>query len=293
VINLPEQIFLVLGELDFFVSNITAIIMLLTLLSLLLANLARYVQAKNFGLPLKMVHQAGIPDSLDIWITLICVLGFGLVVPWIMISVRINLVLVFAIIFVSCFIGMASTKSHVGSKKINKDGSVQDIDVSWILYVSIALFTAIFYTYMNAISVNAEIYEASRSVGQSVLLAMARVQRVLHTVFILLPLIFQLYSKVYGNQDLMTVEVEGQLYLIAMRHISNYWILIPCTMGRVKARGSFSIGSNKEEDVMTDAIIFTKGKFIVRDVSNLEAKKDILCRDSYQLVGKKEVSIDN
>jgi len=61
-----EQIALIFDEFDFITANLTVIIMVLTLFSLLLANIARYAQAKRYGIPLKMVHQASIPDSLDI-----------------------------------------------------------------------------------------------------------------------------------------------------------------------------------------------------------------------------------
>jgi len=289
---MPEQVFFFLGELDFIVANITTIIMLLTLISLLLANLARYVQAKNYGIPLKMVHQASIPDSLDIWITLICVFGFGMVIPWVMISVRAYIPVVFAVIFVSCLIGIASTKITVGTKRKNKkDGTVRDVNLSWRFYLLVALFTAIFFTYLNAISTPAypDYYEAPRNLMQTILLVMARIQQGLHALCLFLPLIAHLYKKTYGNQDLMTVEIENQLYLIAMRHVANYWVLIPCTVGRVKPRGDFTIGPNNDEnDFLTDGIIFTKGKFIVRDISLLDGTKNILCRDSYALVGTKE-----
>jgi len=290
---MPEQIFFFLGELDFIVANITTIIMLLTVLSLLIANLARYVQAKNYGIPLKMVHQASIPDSLDIWITLISVLGLGLVLPWVMLSININLVLVFIIIFASCYLGMASTKISMGikhTKQKNDDGSLREINVSWAFYLLVALFTAIFFTYLNAISVSAyPYYEVSRNLGQTILLVMARIQQGLHAIFIILPLIHHLYVKIYGDHDILTVEIEDQLYFIAMRHVTNYWIFIPCAIGRAKAKASFSIGSNKNvEDVMTDAILFTKGKFIIRDVSLLDGKKNILCRNKYELIGVRE-----
>ncbi|MCL2571331.1 MAG: hypothetical protein FWE11_02925 [Defluviitaleaceae bacterium] len=286
---MPERVFSLLGELDFIVSNITAIIMILTLISLLIANLARYVQAKNYGIPLKMVHQASIPDSLDIWITLISVLGFGLVIPWIMLSIDLHITIVFAVVFVSCLFGVASTRATVGGVRKREGMEDQRIDLSWYFYVLLALFTAIAFIYLHFAMrrVGGDYYEVSGGFLWTVFTVVARIQQGLHIFLILTLLVVNMYRKIYGNQDLMTVSIDDQVYLIAMRHVSNYWILIPCSLDRAEERAALYLSRKAKRDIV-DVIRFTKGKFIVRDISQIDDTKNILCREKHELVAVKE-----
>lgn len=285
-----EQVFVFFDEFDFIVSNITTIVLLLTLLSLLIANLARYVQAKIYGVPLKMVHQAGIPDSLDIWITLISVLGFGLFMPWVMLSADWHSLIVFAVVYVSCFLGAASTKMNVGKKVTEKDGTTRMVSYNWAFYTCFALLTTFALTYLNFTSghSSANYYEVSRSIPQVIFTVLAIIMLSLWALIILICLASEIYKKVFGNQDILTVEIGGQLYLIAMRHVTNYWILIPCNLDKVEAIGNVHIGESTAEEKLVDAVKFTKGKFIVRDISLLDDTKNILCRDKHVLVGIKE-----
>jgi len=285
---MPEQTFFLLDELDFIVSNVTAIIMLLTLVSLLIANLARYVQAKKYGVPLKMVHQASIPDSLDIWITLITVLGFGVIIPLAMLSVNWHSLFVFPVIYISCLLGKASTKANFARRIKDKDGITQVVSYNWTFYASAALPTTVVLTYIHFIIGSTGGYETSRSIPQVILMVIAIIVLTLDALLILASLVNNMYEKIFGNQDIMTVEIDNQLYLIALRHVSNYWILMPCTLGKAEDKGSINIGETSEEEKLVDAILFSKGKFIVRDISLLDGSKNILCRDRYKLVGIKE-----
>ena len=295
---MPEQIFSFFYEFDFIFSNITTIVLLLTFASLLLANLARFVQAKNYGIPLKMVNYAGVPDSMEIWITLLSIFGFGLFVPWVMLSANVHSLVVFPIAFASCYVGVLSTGVTVTANNVNdEDGSITTINNTWKFLLVFGLANAIAFTYLH--------YAAGAEGGtlQTIFTILARVQRGLLIFVIFAGTIRTMYRKIVGNQDLMTVEIDNQLYLIAMKHVLNFWVLIPCTMERVKEKGNINISVSKkklsaeekkeaelrnEQLSMVDAIKFTRGKFIVRDISLLESTKNIHCRSKHILVGVKE-----
>lgn len=285
-----EQAILFLDEFDFIVSNITTIVLLLTLLSLFIANLTRYVQAKKYGIPLKMVHQAGIPDSLDIWINLICALGFCLFIPWVMLSVDWHSLVVFAVVYVSSFLGVASTKINVGKKVTDKDGTVRHVSYNLIFFASLAFLAAVAITYMHFVTGQSGTvyYEASRSIPQAIFTVIAVIMLSLWALVIISSLASEMHKKIFGSQDILTVEIGSQLYLIAMRHVANFWILIPCSLDRVEDKASIHVGETSEDERMVDAVKFSKGKFIVRDISGLDDTKNILCREKYVLVGIKE-----
>jgi len=260
--------------------------MILTLASLLLANLARYTQAKMYGLPLKMVHQAGIADSLDIWLVLVSTLGFGLLLPLTVFFWSSSSVLVFVAVFFSGLLGFMSSRVSIGStKRDKKTGETRDVSIKGRVFAFGALITATGVTYMHFVTNQPVVYEATRSGWQVTFLVLTAIAMILHLLIVLVLLLGAMENKIYGHGDIMTAQIDDQLYVIAMRHIANYWILIPCTIGKIKT-GLYIGGS--EEDKLSDAVIFTKGEFIIRDISALDSSKNILCRDKYTLRGTKE-----
>jgi len=292
-----EQAFSFFYEFDFIFSNITTIVMILTFASLLLANVARFVQAKNYGIPLKMVNYAGIPDSMEIWITLLSIFGFGLALPWLMLSAQVHSLIVFPVVFFSCWAGVASTGVRISTDKVNDDdGSVETINNSWKFFLFSATLNAIAFTYLHLIA-------QTDVSGIGVLVVFARIKQGFLVLFIILGTVRTMYRKIVGSQDLMTVEIDSQLYLIAMKHVLNFWVLIPCTVEKIEPKGNITISHNKKKlteeekkkaDVksrelnLEDAIKFTRGKFIVRDISLLESTKNIHCRKKFNLVGVSE-----
>jgi len=268
-----EQIAIIFDELDFITANLTTVIMLLTLFSLLLANIARYAQAKIFGIPLKMVHQASIPDSLDIWISLVCVLGFGLVLPWAIQSADIYLWLAMLIVTVSCLLSMAMSKSSIGWQSKDKQGNpTRRINLKWVI-CALGVFA---FIYIHATPA----YDLGTA--QQVLRITALTFRAIYIAFTVVALTGEMARKIFGAKDIMTVEIEGTLYVIAMRHVSQYWVLIPCTIEHGHPSGTFHAGGEKEQDKV-NIITFTQNRFIVRDISLLEQQKTIHCFETHEL----------
>jgi len=274
---MQEQFLLILDELNNLASYSTIFIMMLTLISLLLANLARYAQAKKYGVPLKMVHQASIPDSLDIWITLLCVLGFGMVLPWVLVSADIFTWLAFIIIAMSCLSGIVFSKTKAGYTARNKKGEVvRDVDFKWVFYAQAVLA----FTYLH----HTVEMEAGRI--HSILTGIAYFFIGLYMIYMLVALVADILMKIRGSREILTVEYNEQTYLIAMRHVKNYWVLLPYTIERDYPKGTIYVGGKTEQDKV-DIIVYKKGQFIVRDISIMEGTKTIMCHSSHELRGVK------
>ncbi|MCL2363486.1 MAG: hypothetical protein FWC71_02355 [Defluviitaleaceae bacterium] len=270
-----EQIALIFDELDFITANITTIILFLTLLSLTLANVARYAQAKKYGIPLKMIHQVSIPDSFDIWITLICVLGFGIVVPWAMQSAAVYPWLAISIITASCLLGSLASPFVAGATLKDKQGNiVRVINFKWI----ICALGILAFIYLHFLPTN------DPHLFIRILAIVARILRGLYVFIFALSLITDIVRKIFGAKDILTVQINEDLYLIAMRHVHNFWVLIPCTMTKDYPRGNITLGGKKEEDKV-DVITYIKGDFIVRDISLMDQKKTIHCYATHELRG--------
>ena len=280
--------------LDFIVSNITAIVMVLTLLSLLLANLSRYAQARRYGIPLKMVAQAGIPDSLEIWIKIICTLGLGVILPLALLTVELHILTMFLVSFTSSFIGITSSYVDARRRGQDKNGVEFDKSVNKYVYPIFSLLTAIAFSYMHFfvnmtgtyIGTDIIFYqEATRGGLQITFMVLVGVWLFIYTVIILGSLIINLMRDMFGIRDILTVELDGQLHHIAMRHTANFWILVPCWIDKQLEVGNISIGEVHRTEI--NVVKFVKGQFIVRDISSLDGTKNILCRDKHGLVGLK------
>jgi len=117
-----------------------------------------------------------------------------------------------------------------------------------------------------------------------VLRIIAMVFRGVYAAFIVITLMAEMARKIFGAKDIMTVEIEKTLYLIAMRHVNQYWVLIPCTIEKHYPAGTVYTGGKKEQDKV-NTITFTRSNFIVRDISLLEQQKTIHCFETHQLRG--------
>ena len=69
-----------------------------------------------------------------------------------------------------------------------------------------------------------------------------------------------------GGSESMVVEIDGQKYFVAMRNSHYHWILIPCEPETIVLKHHKN-GSTTERHY----IRFTKGIFIIRDMSTLDA----------------------
>ena len=251
-------------------TGITLGITLITSASLLIVNLARFFQAKKFGLPLKIINQASLPDSLDLWIVVISSFGFGRFLPGYLADSDMNIFLAFTAIFISCFASLLLLRSKANNFRLfwgkrnviefNTGGGSR-----WSIIVSFLVAGIFIYLgYAHRTWVTDYTFD-----GHSLLYVLFRIASVLlrlYEIYISTLFIVCIIAKLYGDKETMIVEMNNQNYLLAVRHSSLSWVLMPCTV-------------ENEEKV----IAYTRGKFIIRDMSTLDEKAHVTCCEQFAL----------
>jgi len=274
------------------VSNITSFMTLsITILgafSLLLSNFARYVQANKFGIPIKAMYQASMGDSIGIWITLVGTFGFGVFVPFLLLYANVNWWVIYAAMTASCFLALVISKCYIisGKDKERKfDGVVfvTETDITWRCLAVLSPIYAIAYMRVRNMynHVYIEGYETAFAEGffANLWLYAAFFGLGVYALMIILPLIHNVKEKLFGGLEKMVTEIDGQLYLVAMRNSQYHWILIPCVISKVEYMKTKSGGS-----IGTNYMRFEKGKFLLCDMSHppMEIKRLI----GYTLIEK-------
>jgi len=269
-------------------SFMTLSITILGAFSLLLSNLARYVQASKFGIPVKAMHQASVGDSIGIWVTLVGTLGFGIFIPFLLLYSNVNGWIIYAAMVASCFLGLVISKCYnIGGKdkerKFDDMVFVTETDITWRCLAVLSPIFAIAYMRVRNMynHVYIEGYEIAFAEGffASLRLYAAFFGLGIYALMITLPLIYNVKEKLFGGLEKMVTEIDGQLYLVAMRNSQYHWILIPCVISKVEYMKTKSGGS-----LGTNYMRFEKGKFLLCDMSHppMEIKRLI----GYTLIEK-------
>jgi len=262
-------------------TSVTLAITIVTSASLLVINFARYVQTKKFGIPLKMINQASLPDSLDLWVIFVGAFGFGIFLPGFVVELDINIFAAAGIAFVSCytsFMLLGSKNSNVAFRDEERGNSInfsiQKLPAKAMLMLAISI-TAM-HMYLRYVNRNLDIDGVF--VGNIVLVILlwgVRIALWFYRGFIFVMFAVIVTAKIYGEKDFVTIDIDGQQpYLVTLRHNPSQWILMPCTL-------EVAEGENGVERV----IKFTKGRFIIRDLSKLKEVSPVVCRSGYVLVG--------
>lgn len=261
--------------LEVLTGNITALIMILTLLSLLLANLARMIQASHLGIPLKVAQQATIPDSLDIWIVLVSMLGLCLFAPWLLMTSTLASWVIIPLTFSCIFLGAISVIPRDTLTRTNPSTSITK-NITYHIISQAALGTAIFTAVIHFIR-NLE----SPALPLRILLWVSFFFIALHVGLVLYALYGALYLRLFGRKDLMTITINEQDYLLAMKHSSTQWIILPANIviNPDTMRHMYFIVFHKTGKT----ICVTKGKFIIRDMSELVSTCCITCRKDFRI----------
>jgi len=262
-------------------ATITLVITFLTALSLLIANLARYLQAKRYGIPLKMIQQANIPDSLELWGVFISILGFGFLIPNFIGYLAISSWLVFVIVLVSSVIFLATLQTQ----QSNFTASVRSSDTAQKHQLSFktsrmgfksalitATVTATTFAYLHfAIGLTSD-----TGFFHHALTTVATVIRFGYNAFAWIMLVVSILLRLFGNKQAVTVDLDGQNYLIALQHNNIQWILMPCTL---------------VENENQKTVEITRGNFIIRDLSRLDRAAEIVYRSEYNIGGQISINI--
>ena len=262
------------AEIGSITNFITFAVTILGAISLLFVNMGRYFQAKKFGIPLRNVHQANIAESAELWIALAGSFGFGIFVPIILLGVGWGWWLVAPIIFFSFTMGKIMTKSGqtiYAEKTVTRDGKEYKIifDKTLIYYTIRSIFATIGYLYLR------HAYNNIFAIG---------VLPILLTAVAAIPLLYYLYNlmtllgkglrgRLFGGNEIMTAEIDGQNYFVSMRHSQYQWFLMQYELEeKLSKQKKLRIGKwvNYRWVDMTILVKFTKDNFIIRDLSELE-----------------------
>jgi len=243
--------------------SITLGITIITSISLLIVNLARFFQATKFGLPLKMINQASLPDSLDLWLICISAFGFGMLLPDFLANSDIFIPLRIVGIFLLCWINLLLLRSKANFKMASAAGSLYiSIGTSKHFVAITSLLATCAYIYMG-IAHNTWVTDTGFD-GHLIFHILFHITNVILYVYaalIILIFLTCLASKLYGDKENMTVEINGHTYLLAVRHNAYSWVLMPCTLGEKEDGKKF--------------ITYKKGRFIIRDMSSLDEQYHI------------------
>jgi len=260
-----------LGDVGSVASVLTISVTLMGAAALLLSNLARYTQAKKFGIPIKAVSQATMGDSAAIWILLIRALGFGVLIPLAMFSTSWSWWFLLPAAAISFFFALTSelvsriirTKKNVFKGKtyiVEKEGMYKYIAVISVLMS---------FAYWQMHSTYHVIYAGGRF-AEGFLGHTRFFLGVIGMAIYALLLAYIFYSGIktiiFGGNESMVVVIEDQKYLVAMRNSHYHWILVPCEPDVVILK-QFKKGGYRSKYVMR----FEKGTFIIRDMSTINA----------------------
>jgi len=224
--------------------------------SLFLSNIARYTQARKYGIPIKVLFQANVADSANVWVTLIGVLGFGVIIPVMLLGIDANSWLLGIVIAVGQFLAFIFTKS---TRRISTERKGKLIPVTYVGFVLFPILSALGYVRLHG-------QFPLFTLSVPTILAVAG----MGLYFYALGLHFAngLSAILFGSKGgLMTVEVDGQLHLIVARSSAYHWIMLPCEYVDYKHIAKKKTGDSTV--TLASYLVFERGKFIVRDLTEL------------------------
>ena len=222
--------------------------------SLFLSNIARYTQAQKYGIPIKAMHQANIADSANVWVTLIGVLGFGAIIPVVLLGIDANSWLLGIVVAVGQFLAFIFTKS-TSTTNVERNGKV--INLTYCAFVFSPILSALGYVRLHGLFPYFTF---------SFLTVMAFVGLALYLYILGRHFTDGLSSILFGSKGgLMTVEVDGHLHLIVARSSAYHWIILPCEYVEYKHVAKRKVGGSTV--TLAKYLVFERGKFIIRDLT--------------------------
>ncbi|MCL2407565.1 MAG: hypothetical protein FWC95_06510 [Defluviitaleaceae bacterium] len=242
---------------------VTLTITIFGVISVLLSNMARYTQCGKYGIPVKAALQMNIADSMNVWITLIGSAGLGIVLPVALLGMDISGWVIVPIITIMGVIAFIFTKSGIRFSIIGEHSS------NLIVFFQSSLIFAFSYLRIHGLvsSQSTGIVSYGGGFFSLLLTIIACLGLLFHFTILFIFFKSGLTRMLYGSKGgLMTVDIDGQTHLIIMKNSSYHWILLPCTVKYFSSRKkTFFIDVTRKGRY----IVFTRGKFIVRELSSL------------------------
>jgi len=224
--------------------------------------MTRFIQARRYGLPLKMVQHASIHDSMEIWLTLVAILGFGVFIPsWIMYSSQ-HRVIIFFVSLISYGIGVVSMV-NVSSFQLYDWTHKRQRRLLGIYTVALSAgATYLNWDFWYQVDIAITSYGDGRHFSHTILDFIASAGVVVHMMIMLSALASGLSDDALGRNSCTLIDIEGKTYFVAMRSTPNLWLLMPCNV-------------LEEPPTITKALLIAlnKGTFALKDISQLDSTK--------------------
>ncbi|MCL2840312.1 MAG: hypothetical protein FWE05_06015 [Defluviitaleaceae bacterium] len=225
---------------------------ILGLIVIAISHFFRYQQASMLGIPLKVTMQQNAHEIIDLLVLVFLIGVVGIIVPpAIMLS---NMVIDYGIplIMISVTVGICTAWSRLFNiSQIERKG----LNFFFLIFVTIlALASAILFIWFYVDLQNASFM---KSLTVVTMLSIPTLIIYSYLIFMIFCLGCVISRRIYDQRQIfdkyktpMTVCIDETLYLVAMRHTKEKWILIPC-------------------EIVENHLGFKKGEFIIRSLDEL------------------------
>ena len=277
------------------VATLADIVLWITAISFVVVCVSKFFQSKKFGIPFRL-GRPGVHDAISIWIEFFGLTGLGIGLPFAILSwsfliffdaqstpdfmhliqIATSIIVIFIVFFGINFCSLLTARipkhlllikrlSNYGwiepvKKRIRKftnDGRSR-INVFFWLSIILSVSLTCFYLAIHT-SIFHQVYAAN------IILNVAMTIVAIYFVFILIMLTANIIAGLVCEYDeSATVEIDGKLYLFAMKYDEQNRILTPCWIVK-----DYVAATVLAKLLLPEAILFDKGRFIIKGVAEL------------------------
>lgn len=245
---------------------ILAILAILGAVSVCLSYVQRYTQSKSFGIPLKLTHH-NVHDSVGFFVLILMVALANFAIPIYAALSDLSIEVSTAIIMLSLLVGAVTIISIViPNIELPNKNEARKKYLAYVKHIVliIIIVAAVFFMMILAMigfSLISEMpYDDSLSPYDDSIIVFALVLVILYIAFIITLLSYILRKKYIKRKKLfgrakfpMTTVINQKLYMIAMRHTADMWILLPC----------------EQSDSAEDVLCYDIGTFLITSLDSL------------------------
>ena len=264
------------------IGDITAVIGVMSVLAVGFGNFFRYLQSRKFEIPFRITH-SNLTDYLDVFFVGMVMLGGAFVIPLVAINYGARFdewsrFLTPLIVF-SFLLGIGLPLAVLSRiRKVSKGKPKAAITWLRVILCVLGFFTIAFYVTLDVRS------------ASTCLSCISNILAYFAIVFFTLMLsMFILYimEKLTGDglipgirklvaTAIININGKDHLYMIAMRHSSKEWILLPCRVQTERADDSEKKAHHENESPqLFGKMLYYKNKFfIIRNLEGLVIEKD-------------------
>ncbi|MCL2628145.1 MAG: hypothetical protein FWD44_05560 [Oscillospiraceae bacterium] len=252
---------------DFILKNYGAMLTILSAVAIMFAYAILLSRASLLGVPFRFAR-ASINESLELLLVIIFGVGFGIITQIYIVNTEMNKLTAFIASFFSVSFGYFIVSMPYIAKFIKYSIRRERKKVGTVLSFSLILIFIAFVSW-NVSNINGTMQEIS----------IALFFLILHFLFMVILYIVWLSHRLVGEfLTELVVNIDGNTYLVGVRHSGGVWALFPCEI------------SNEEVDAngyrKKDAIYFERKTYILRKLQDL--REPFATYEGYKLIKKNE-----